>query len=258
MIEAWRPWLPEAALDGDGATDALLESVEAWLTHWFMPGTLNVRAMSGEYAGVPGDRHWAMAEGMTVAHAEGIETLIGAAALRMPRFQPGQPADSALLERLGDECLQDLRARLARQWGFDGSNWRLHATAMPPGQSGAATITVGAAGQPATFTVRVTEALRIARRKRSLAPWFGQVAPSPRDAALVRQHVAIGARIGLAALTLEELSELVIGDVIVLDTSIDAPLPLTIEGHAAAGARVQIGHDAAGMTLRMLEEQEQS
>lgn len=180
---------------------------------------------SGDYAWRGLDAGLMLGTAPDAAMTVGARVLDVAAGERTPR-------DRALLEEVAEECLADLRTRLAQLAEAPrAAEWRPLVPA--PGW----TATIGGAHGPLALALSDATFAALVRRVLPVAPAdpLGSGA-----AALAAQGVTVSAALGSAGLSVADLQALEIGDVVVLDRPLAAPVPIAVDGTALARGRVRV------------------
>ena len=231
-MEAYRHWLPEAAVERGAREVALRGLVADWSSKWFASGQakLATEPSLGPITDRDGDSFWLLADGLVLILSAAFEQTAIAMLFGTP--DPGgtpTAADRTALEAVTGSCLADLRARLAGAFRLppdtpwrpvaaapDGPHWlwRVHAP------KGVPLLCVAAPG-----------ALVIGRVRAGLPPL-----PRPNDlsslaVAMAGQTVSLSALVGRCRLTTAELGGLAEGDVVVLDRTLGSPVEIAIEHH---------------------------
>jgi flagellar motor switch/type III secretory pathway protein FliN len=189
-----------------------------------------------------------VAIGVPVAGAAAIGALVLALA---PRGADRPRADLDVLEQVGGECLDDLKARVGATLALpSGTVWRV---ADEPRHRGEGFRRIEIAG-PSRSLVLALElgAERFARFVKAKLPLPPAMAPIPApDAALAQLRVQVSAELGRCAITVAELAALAEGDVVILDRALDAALPLSIEGRRARTGACMVVERAGAPALEI-------
>lgn len=188
-------------------------------------------------------------EGTTIVSGDGLAGLWLGPDLRMTlqsRIFGSPPygnlltdADTDLLEKAIDTCLQDLCTRLSVALVLDrGTPWH---RGKPAGL-----YRISAVGKD--LSLIVSTGLAIDRLKASIAAQKPPPLQARLDEALSRGEVRVGAWIGACQLTLAELKSLMPGDVLTLDRAITSNVQITIDGERTS-LPCQLVAEQDGLTL---------
>ena len=97
------------------------------------------------------------------------------------------------------------------------------------------------------------DAAAIVQARRAAAGFSRQLEPVPLATALASEDVVLGCHLGAAHLTMAEVAALSLGDVIVLDRDLHAPVPLTVAGVMPQAGAARIGSDAGQLRVTVTE-----
>lgn len=230
MTAAALPWLPPGATLPQPAHVALADMVDGWSREWFAARPLaagRLRRVPDGHRPVRGAERHECAPGVAIGCSADAPMLLGARAAAVSAQAAGRPpADAALLARVGSECLDDLRRRARALLCPDDS---------PPGHA-AHCLEIGSPARDLPLTLELSEA-RFAAFLKSWLPRPGsRRQPHALGGAVAALEVPVSAALGSCVLTAGELATLGIGDVLVLDSDLEAEVPLTV-----AGKRVRRG-----------------
>jgi hypothetical protein len=144
-------------------------------------------------------------------------------------------ADEDLVERLASACVDDLGARLAVAFGLGRSPaWRRGGIeAMPFAE--ACVFALGPSDNSPTIRVLIGHELAAGIVRSSAKPGRKPAPLRPLAEALARQAVGLSAVAARCEHRLGESAGLAAGDVLVLDASTAASLPLAIDGVPRSG-----------------------
>lgn len=229
-----RPWLPPSALDPAEIDGALAQCIAAWSQNWFARGRLRLLSrFSPALTWKPqvNGKSWHVA---SQGAALGVADKAAAALVKsMIDADPGSASltarDRALIERLLDACLGDLRGSLERLLGISGeSSWQT--AAQFPAEQGDWTCTLGFIDREPVIQLVVRHDLLIAFRKLRVRSPGRPAELQPMTCALERQPVTISARLGQCSMMLPDFAALAEGDVLILDRPLDGLIELAING----------------------------
>ncbi|MEP9403184.1 FliM/FliN family flagellar motor C-terminal domain-containing protein [Sphingomonas sp. VNH70] len=219
-----RRWLPADTVPPPALDAALAEPVARWAKRWFAERPPLLRPMARASAGA---MTWRSRDGLMLGVATGGLVQLGAALLGVAADR-SDDAERDLLERLGEACVDDLRAMLAQAFGPSG-DWR----PQP--------------GEPVLTAAIGTLPLAIGLSADRFAALVHRILPPPPalplgsiGAALAAQRVTVGAFAGRVQLHVADLAALAEGDVVLLGGKITDAMPIAIDGCAAARGRVTV------------------
>jgi flagellar motor switch/type III secretory pathway protein FliN len=253
-----REWLPAAATLHDAVRAPVEASVGAWSRRWFAaPGcdAATITPVTGVRSDA-GDAPWRV-HGSTVATrlARGMTGRLAERALgRRPEGHAPTAGDRRVLAAFAERIVADLAAELETR-GF------VAAAEAPPGEAadpfgplGGALVRVGDGRETLVSAAIPREAL-VRVCKAGLPPRAAQDRPARSIAVVAETAVRIEASLGSARLTLAELRGLSPGDVVVLDTLLDAGVELSpAPGCGAPALRARLGELGERLTLTLQPE----
>lgn len=248
MNGIWQSWLPNDTATPRRALAALGDMADGWSQAWIAAEPFRV---AGALVRIDPRSELRKAQwhchdgGLTIGHSATGLGVLGALVLGVPVVER-PPADAALLEAVGSECIDDLKRRCADLFGLPQRNWAI-STDRPAGPVHRLEIT--APSRNSVLTIDVSIKLFVAFVKAMLPP-----APPPPPLgnpgeALATLAVSLSALLGQSAITIAELSSLAEGDVLVLDRALDAPLLLAIDGKPTARGTCVIGQNGAALNI---------
>lgn len=250
----WILWLPEAALDGDAVGAAVAETVAQWSEKWFAraPWRLSGGLRRGGRAKTEVEAEWhRLDEGFAVCVPKALRFRLAAAMLDVAIDEKGlSGADRALIGRLVDGCLDDLRGRLVQLLRLPRDKaWR---EGRPDDafldEARACAIIGPDAGEG--LRILIAPDLFVALVKLAVRSAPAPILLRPLAEGLARQPVELGAYVGGCDLPLSEIGSLGLGDVVVLDRDVAAPLELALDRKARAG-RCRIGFEDERIHLQV-------
>jgi flagellar motor switch/type III secretory pathway protein FliN len=255
---AWRAWLPESALGRAGIDQALADVARHWSTKWLARKSVRpLGALAATHVPPAGNSlRWVVldndvAVAMSNAAADRLTMLMFGETAPPTAFAD---ADRRVLDSLLDDALRDLCRRIAEMLGLPPeARWReLGDDGLPSiDRSRGCQLGIDAA-TPLLHLVLATDVLvALAKRGAARSPMRERV--KPIVAGLATQQVAVSASLGHCALTIADLANLGIGDVLVLDRATDAPLRLSIDGTALRRGKCSVQRDGERLELQLLE-----
>lgn len=213
-------WLPGDTPVPPALERRLAECVAEWSGRWFVADPLVVGPLA---RGAALDLAWhALGDGMMLGLAPTAAVAIGARILGIAVGERGA-ADQSLLDEVAEACLIDLRQTLAGTFAASrDAAW--HPVAGP----GERVAVIGSPLRPLLAIALTSE--RFAALARASLPRTTPPSLGAGHAALARTAVTVGAALGRCTISLAELQALGTGDVLVLDTPVDAAVPLAVDG----------------------------
>ncbi len=158
-------------------------------------------------------------------------------------------ADRALIDRVGDAARDDLQRRVQSVFAGVRPDWAGSADRL--------------AWRPArwqrfeddrgrlSLTIHVGERCFVASCLARL-PSLPPSAPlTPLSQAVAGRPIALSARLGRCTLQLAEMRDMVVGNVLLFDTAVDAALPVVIDGAATGIATASVVREPAQWTLQL-------
>ena len=253
-----RTWLPSGAL-GSGAVDRLLAATTGeWSDHWFarrlMRGVGESASLDRAEPGRMRDLQLRYSEGgLALALEDDAADVIARLMLGEPADRRAQTeADAQLVERLATACLDDLCDRLAKAFGLvRAPAWRRGGIETLPFAE-ARVFAFGPSDTEPTVRILVAHELAAGIIRSSAKPGRKPAPLRPLAEALARQNIGLSAVVGRCELSLGEFAGLAPGDVLVLDASTGATLPLAINGVARPG-RCALEQDNGQLRLKIVQ-----
>ncbi len=233
------PWLPPPQ-DGD-VERAVAAFLGQWAEAWFVSaGEVRIKPHPGRGGR---DLRWAGAAGAAAGIPQTAFAKLGLA-LAGGGAEVDNPADQAVLERLGGEALADLGTRLAGMAGeaplaaqdepafankvlhaaFGNESWGLHVALGAPAQLALRKIAAGQGPRPV------------------LAKLADALAPEP---------VRIGCYLGSATISANDLAGLGVGDLIAFDRRLTDELPLTVADRIAGQGSAKVARDGGDLVVKI-------
>ena len=245
------PWLPAGALEPAHFEQAISRLLDEWSSHWFAKAKASgrVRLRDAGAAGMPGPgwRSWGGECGIGID--EGGRLALAEAMLGRPVPANGVLAhDRPLLEDVTDKCLEDLAGRIS--WLIDRDRSPQLSPHPLPQPSGIVwDISLRRSGTTVQLLIGRPA---LVRWRKSFAP----KAQSPKLggilAGLRRQPVDLGLKLGQGSLSFADLQGLSRGDVVILDSRVEAPLALAAAGRPT-GIKARLVEDGDAVQLDIIE-----
>ena len=246
-----RPWLPKEAFTGPAAVAPLADVLDGWTAEWLAKGRATL-----PFAWVPHERTFPLhtpsqgtgsdGKGFALAIAARGEAALAAALLGCD--SAGQPprgaGDNALIRHVIEAARADLSRRI-------GEYFAPHAADLPGSPSPTYCLPIALDDGADIFILTAQEAMLIAAARAAAGVSRKRPALAHRTDALGCQSVALAPVIGCNRIALAELEKLGTGDVIPLDTPIDATLDLAIGGRARATQAAMIALSGGRFEIRI-------
>lgn len=237
-----RSWLPDDTRVPPDLDQQIRDCIGSWSGQWFVGAAppvapLRRRVMTKGFA-------WrSLACGMML----GILTVTPVGARVMGVVDRDRAEDDRhLLDALAEECLGDLRRRLAQVAEVKGDeDW--HMVTVP----GRHVAIVGDDSAP-LLAVALSDPL-FATRVRQALPTIAPPSLGSGRQALALTPAIVSAVVGRSAITVAELKALATGDVVILDRPLDHPLPFTINGVPVARGACSIVETAGSISLTITD-----
>ena len=256
MIQSFKPWLPATALHAEQLEERLGQAVDEWSRKWFArrPARLKEAPPKDRSSGraARAAAVWqTLDEGLAFGVAADASSRIAAGLLDLaPEEKLAAPGDEAIVERMAEACLDDLRTRLCRLLGLaETVAWRRDPAGGP--QAGDHVWEIEAGGQPPLVWLGAGPELlvRLAKMTVAVAPETPDLRPLREG--LARQPIRLCAFLGSCELTLSQVASLAPGDVLVLDSAVGEPLDLCIQPGDRSG-RCTVEQDRDQLQLKIV------
>jgi flagellar motor switch/type III secretory pathway protein FliN len=227
-----QPWLPETCLTSLRAAQPMARVIDGWASEWFRNDPWQVlggwdevpHTDAGQFALIR------RAGSMEIRGGSEVQTTLALAILGAGDQPPANANDLAVLRQLGGRVLDDLEMRI-KELG-DGLGAARPATPTQ-GFPRVFSILIGTLGQARlAIECRAADLVQMAR---------GTFPTSHVDAPLANRisvrdtiSVSVAVSLGTASISLKDLGDLEVGDLLLLDSKPDAPTRLMVEGRKSA------------------------
>jgi len=242
MNASVRPWRPLSQLDLDRIRDTAVGAFDAWLARWIarLPaGTSEASyvAASSQLSSRVDALGWRISPDIHIATSESAMNKAALLALDLSSAMPAIELEEvrAVIDTLRTKIADDLASSVAGAYAqsFAESLPGL----IPEAQDSPLTLELRRPGTGIAFT------LHLDRAWAASFPLDGLPSPplaslATRAAALEDSHVAVAAILGRCQLTVMELAQLAIGDVVTCDTHVDAAIDLSLISPSGHGGPV--------------------
>jgi flagellar motor switch/type III secretory pathway protein FliN len=251
-----RSWLPPGAAMPRAAQGAVMDMIDAWSRAWFAReglGALGSFVRLAEVRTALRKTTWHACEGgLAIGLPQGGVVALGALALGVEDRADRPATDAELLDRVGGECLDDLKTRAATLFALEASGWSSSEATSAPDEA-VHQLTIGTPARSVTLILQLSASLfaRFVRARLPLPPKTGPLGDA--GAALAPLAARLSAVLGSCGLTVSELSTLAPGDVLVLDSALDARLPIAIDGVAVPRGSCTVTDRDGAVALKIAE-----
>jgi len=227
-----REWLPWDVMTHEVVRETVQNAVAHWNAQWFTTAyaqTTGIRAVKTD-ARPDGDgsgwRVYRTSLGVRTSTAAVARLVNRALDLRTDVTEPTE-ADRHVLDRFEQEILANLADAMEVAFGVAGQLRPEPQKPTDPCPEGGILVPLADPSGREVLTVAIPRDLVVQRVKASIprTPGAGS-AVSSRVAALSDIRISVEAEIGKAELSLRELEDLAVGDVLVLDRRLDEPVDL--------------------------------
>ena len=159
-----------------------------------------------------------------------------------------------LLTNLAQACLDDLCRRIAEAFKLDGGvRWTRGPGNTAPDAALPLACAFGVDSRAPLLIIAVAHDVLVELAKVALPPPAKLNHLSSLSDGLAAQNVAISAHVGRCVLTLAEVGALGVGDVLVFDRAVDAPLDVLLHGGGTTIARCTVARDGERFDLTLLD-----
>lgn len=238
-------WLPETAFTPTAIDAVLGDLFASWSEHWF-DGRITVGAVRPSLAGhhlpqitqidVTGCRSSATVSGR--AKRSLLEKLLG---LGLQGCSLSEK-DHRLLDALAKNAMEDLIAH-SDAWSENHG--------ISNDSENQLTLVLCVDGAEILHLQLHRSALAAAVRIRSAKSSMSSSRTESRDVALAKTPLTVNAVLGVGKVSFADLSELAVGDVVLLDRPIDGAIDLTLAINGGILATGSLGRDDARVTLKL-------
>lgn len=237
-----REWLPREALTPERIGASLSGAVGQWTERWFSRAVAEIslcRDRTRSQIGAPEQMH---AEGRVVSvtvSGRGKRYLLEAALGETLAEKALNTADHRLLDAFAQCILEDLAALVDTSLGDASCS---HAGA--PVQ-----LTLALADKAIGFIACAEEALIPLIKGQLDGPAESIAIPTGRLAALGHVRIEVEALLGRVELPVEDLEGLAVGDVLILNRKLQAPVELFVTGESWPLGSGRLGHEGDRCTI---------
>lgn len=251
-----RAWLPDAAIravDIDGVLD---EVARNWSGKWFAKPVRRLDRLGPAPLHVPVNGEWlSLDHDVAVAVPDTARAALFGMMLDLDvPDQPRSPIDERLLREVTQTCLDDLCRHIAELFRLDASTrWTQAAGGTSPGLALPLTCTLGIDARTPLLRIAVANDALVGLARVGLPPLVKQKRLSPLSDGLAAQDIALSAHIGRCSLTLADLADLGVGDVLVFEHTLGAPLDLFVNRAGTPVARCSIAQNDTRLDLTLLD-----
>lgn len=230
-----REWLPAGALTSAALSSLVHETVGAWAEHWIeRPTRLTPSAIDPVVPQASGSKllGWTLYGNNVGVHMAPAALFRLLALVLNCRLEPAglTPADRRVLDDLELAMLSDLAKRLDDVFGEKGTSPdRTPKPKSPFETDGGVEFAFSDEAGHHLFSLGLPAPVLASARKSLVSEPAGSGRPlQPFSDALADEFVDVGAVIGRSTISLTDLSQLVAGDVLVLDRGVEEPIEITV------------------------------
>lgn len=225
MTLAMQSWLPPSALEQCSPEPLLAGVLQQWSDHWLVDARPGLVALyQDDWPLFSASLKWRSTGGHCIAYREPAHVL--ASAMLGCSIIPAtlQPTDRRILEAMTRAAIDDLLRRVGAISGADSQE--ISSSPIDPATCAWWEISLGA-GKPVFKLAICTSAL--AHMIKQALPKAKQAALEPVRSGLGKQDVRLEAHLGCCSISLAELKELGVGDVLVLDQLTETPIAVMVD-----------------------------
>lgn len=249
-----RAWLPDGAIRALDLDAKLAELTRDWSGKWFARQTVRPLETLAPDAPATGEDAWlALERDLAIGLAAGGRTALFGLMLNVEvPDMPRSAEDERLIAEVTQACLDDLCRRLAEAFRLDGSvRWSRRAVGDRPAIDAPLTCTFGSSPRTPLLRLVVAGDAPVGLAKVGLPPPVRAERLAGVAEGVARQDVALSAHVGRCALSLADVAGLSVGDVLVFERAVDAPLDLVVDGGGTPVARCTVARadDRFDLTL---------
>ena len=258
MIGQVRDWLPDGFVNHEVVRETIDQAVAQWGERWFVGAYASVTGMkttSGDPRNESDDAGWRVYRQAVGIRGErsGFSRMVDKALDINTEMSNLTETDHDLLRAMMRKILEDLAEVLEQAFGVPGdlkpSPQRL---SDPLAGGGGLVMALTDPSGRNILTLAIPNDVILARVKAHLGlPSPSSETLQPLAAALGGVTVAIEAVVGTVELSLTELNDLAIGDVLVLDRAVDQPVDIAgvVSHHVFAKAMLTDGEDGLALVF---------
>ncbi len=255
MTQKVHDWLPREVLTQDIARETVEQAIARWSDRWFAGPHARLAALK-PVAGDPrqdsDEAGWRLYRG-----AVALRTSRPALSRIMDRVlditapvSSMTEADEYVLTGLETRILDSLIEETERAFGLHGEAGPVQKITDPLAGGGGVLVTVTDMSGRDIVTLAIPGDMIVKRVKASLGPASPSAGPLGSWAQPLDQVImAIETRVGAVELTMTELHELAVGDVLILDRTLDQAVDVASAGSHQIFARAMLTHIEDGVAL---------
>jgi len=253
MTAIARAWLPPGAVEQDVLALPLGRIVGSWSENWFAKGEASIAPLYQDDWPDAESTGWRSLEGASIALSAAGRWAVASALLgRSIAPHALQANDRLLIDRLTNECADDLVRRIMHVVSADGSAQRVRA--MPIDLEDCSWWQVSLSGSRPLFRLATSRDAAVGLAKSQLPP--PRLRPAERlTSGLACQDMNVSLDLGRCKINLAELESLGLGDVLMVGRSTEAPLELLLnETRSRLFAHVRTTEGGASLVIASKED----
>lgn len=247
------PWLPDNALQDEKINRTINNYILDWSTTWFVSTKCHIQSKS-KYLKLNNltnnnvIHNYQHAEGLHISVPENSLIQIASAMVdKTINSRNLRKSDLILCNQLAQNCITELCKKLAISFNINEKLW-VYST-----QNSSETYYYS---EPITDT-KGNHYLQFSATKSMIINLLKSLISAPRqlpdccglDDALSDQITRLFARVGDVKLTVSDIKDLNVGDIISFDTAVDQPLDLIIDGHVVAEGAANLNFNSNKVEL---------
>jgi len=247
-------WLPDSALQASGLDAEIGDAVRAWSQKWFAGANWRTQGNLTALASPPADRVLLLDNDLALTIGSGAkEALAGAMLDRAVVREELTDTDRTLIDGLVQACIDDLGTRIGQIFRLaTDARWSEASTATsaidrPRGCA------IAGEQRRAPIHLLVAADLVVEHARRGVPPAVSAGGLTPLPEALGEQPIDVAACLGACTLAYGDVAQLAVGDVLILDRALDAPLGLALDGRPLASGRCVVASGDDGFHLEIIE-----
>lgn len=256
MIVQSRDWLPNSVIMDDVVRDAIRSAIAQWSARWFVGEQLvlsGLKASSGAARNESDESGWRICRTAIAIRGDrsALSHLIYLALDTHTEDTHLTEGDQALLQGLERRILDDLAETLEQAFDLAGElKLKPQKVWDPLCEGGGLLASLVETSGREILSFALPAHVIVPRIKAHLGPAAQKTEDlQPLTKALGDVSVSIEALIGSAELTLAEFNDLAVGDVLILDRTLDQPVDITGAGSGQAFAKATLTHVDDDMAL---------
>lgn len=231
-----RPWLPETAYCSNRIKPILDRAIDDWSARWFPESTKfsATQLIEGLARKIGGKEQCFSIFGgqLAITKSAEMDAQICQELLGYDQHQVTiSPGDQIVLDEIAKASIEDLKQELCMMFdvAYRSADSSAELTSAPFNQHLWSCKVKDVSGK-IEFSLALGKDMVIESVKSRIPATSGKEALSQRLQSIGNVRVKVGAHVGTSKLTVSEMTQLEVGDVLVLDKDLESPMNLTING----------------------------